>query len=564
MRKIFWLCFCLFMTFTFAAAQDGGLLTSIVNDAKFRDGPGTEWRWLGTVRAGTPIALDGRAPGGGWVRGIVPDGNVGWVIASAVAASADQINALPGVWVDVPFTLPAPAGSGGVEPASSIQQQALAEQQPAENASQPAEAPASVPLPEGGLQLTVGNNVNLRDNPSTSGGIIERLRTGTRVSADGRNAAQDWIRVATPTGAKGWVATRFINITAQQIASLPIVEGGASAAAAAPANAQSPGAAATPLPVVAVANTAPVRGFSYGGHAQSYAPTTVSAMQRAGMTWIKKQFRYFAGQSADAAAGVINEAHANGFRIVLGVVGSPSEVSNGGYFDQYAAFVGGVAALGADAIEVWNEPNIDREWPSGQIDPGRFTQLLAAAYRAIKAANPNTMVISGAPAPTGFFGGCSGNGCDDAAFMAGMASAGAANYMDCVGVHYNEGIVSPDQTSGDPRGNSGYYTRYFWGMVNTYYNAFRGARPLCFTELGYLTPEGFPPLPGGFAWAQNVTLAQQAAWLDRAIGLAASSGKVRLVIVWNVDFTSYGDDPMGGYAIIRPDGSCPACDALGR
>jgi len=34
--------------------------------------------------------------------------------------------------------------------------------------------------------------------------------------------------------------------------------------------------------------------------------------------------------------------------------------------------------------------------------------------------------------------------------------------------------------------------------------------------------------------------------------------------VWNVNFTNYGEDPMAGYAIIRPDGSCPACALLGN
>ena len=80
--------------------------------------------------------------------------------------------------------------------------------------------------------------------------------------------------------------------------------------------------------------------------------------------------------------------------------------------------------------------------------------------------------------------------------------------------------------------------------------------------IGLLTPEGFPPLPGSFGWAENVTLAQQASWLDQVVSLSARSGKVRLLIIWNIDFTQYGDDPMAGFAIIRPDGSCPACDAL--
>jgi hypothetical protein len=97
-------------------------------------------------------------------------------------------------------------------------------------------------------------------------------------------------------------------------------------------------------------------------------------------------------------------------------------------------------------------------------------------------------------------------------------------------------------------------------MVNTYYNAF--GRKLCFTEMGYLTPEGYGKLPSGFAWAQNTTIAQQADWLAQAASLSASSGKVRLIIVFNVDFDYWGEDPQAGYAIIRRGGGCPACDTL--
>ena len=65
-------------------------------------------------------------------------------------------------------------------------------------------------------------------------------------------------------------------------------------------------------------------------------------------------------------------------------------------------------------------------------------------------------------------------------------------------------------------------------------------------------------------YVQNVTLEQHAAWLAEAAALASQSGKVRLMIVWNVDFTVYGGDPQAGYAMIRADGSCPACDAMAR
>lgn len=327
-----------------------------------------------------------------------------------------------------------------------------------------------------------------------------------------------------------------------------------------------PGAVDPNLPPP-VAGSANVNGFVLGGHVLELNANTVSLMRRAGMTLVKKQFRYVLGQDPSAAAGLIQSARANGFRIVLGIVGDPTQMGNyDSYISTYASFVGGVAAQmqAGDAIEVWNEPNIDREWPAGQISGANYTRLLAAAYNAIRAANPGVIVISGAPAPTGFFGaaGCTAQGCNDDTFMQQMAAAGAAQYMDCVGLHYNEGIIPPNATSGDPRGS--YPTYFFQSMISRGYSPF-GGRPVCFTELGYLSPQGFQsPLPGGFAWAQNVTVAQHAAWLAEAASIAANSGRVSMMVVWNVDFPFYtATDPMGGYAMFRPDGSCPACDTLG-
>jgi hypothetical protein len=175
------------------------------------------------------------------------------------------------------------------------------------------------------------------------------------------------------------------------------------------------------------------------------------------------------------------------------------------------------------------------------------------------------MVITGAPAPTGFYGGgCGGGGCDDAPYIAGMMAAAAGSYSDCVGVHYNEGIMPPAATSGDPRGNGGHYTRYFQGMINAYVGA--GAGQLCFTELGYLSGEEWGYVPQSFLWRApyNLTVAEHAQYLAEAASLGASSGRVRLIIVFNVDFTSWGDDPQAGYAMIRPNGGCPACILLGQ
>ena len=299
-----------------------------------------------------------------------------------------------------------------------------------------------------------------------------------------------------------------------------------------------------------------------GGHVTSAGSSrAIGAMHSAGMTWLKIQAR-FDWRNPPDMGHEINSAHNNGFKILVGTVGRPSELGQGGsgFVDAFTDWLGRIAGQGADAIEVWNEPNLDREWPRGQISGTAYVSILAAAYQKIKAVNPNTMVISAAPAPTGVSD-RPDQVMPDNTWLREMVAAGGLNHLDCVGAHYNEGIVPPSQTSGDPRRDN-YYTRYFFGMLNGYISITR--RPICFTELGYLSADGFPALSEYFSWAHNVTVPQQAAWLAEAAALASQSGQVRLLIVWNVDFTYYGSDPQAGYAIVRPDGSCPACATLAQ
>ena len=53
------------------------------------------------------------------------------------------------------------------------------------------------------------------------------------------------------------------------------------------------------------------------------------------------------------------------------------------------------------AYEVWNEPNLAREWGGKLPDPGAYVKLLRIAYKAIKSADPKAMVISAGLSPTG-------------------------------------------------------------------------------------------------------------------------------------------------------------------
>jgi hypothetical protein len=422
---------------------------------------------------------------------------------------------------------------------------------PAEEEEAEEETPPPV-IDPGDADAVVNVGANVRLGPGlTYGTIAGGLNAGEKVTVIGRNSDASWINILMPDGeTEGWIFAALLNINpALDVSALEIIEVDPPVAADGGG-----GGGAAPPPPPPVANT----GFELGGQTHSFGNPAL--MSYAGMNWVKFQHKWSLGESADVVAGRIQQAQANGFKVLLSIPGIDHTNID---FGAYVSFLAGVAALGPNAIEVWNEMNIDREWPAGQIDPASYVNnMLAPSYNAIKAANPNVMVISGAPAPTGFFGGCGGGGCNDDLYMAGMAAAGGASYMDCIGIHYNEGIISPNQTSGDPRNPSSHYTRYYWGMVNTYWNAFGGSRPLCFTELGYLSGVDYGGLPGAFGWAGNTSIAQHAQWLAESVSLSGSSGKVRLLIVFNVDFTHYSDDPQAGFAMVRRDGSCPACDTL--
>jgi hypothetical protein len=330
-----------------------------------------------------------------------------------------------------------------------------------------------------------------------------------------------------------------------------------------------PPAEPTLIPRPPITNELPL---NVGGQMDHMSPEAAALIGGAGLTWMKFQIRYTIGDASllNVARDRINFAHENGFDILLSIPGDKFELAAVGipeYSRVYSEFVAQVAEMGPGAIQVWNEQNIDREWPAQLISGANYAALLQPAYTAIKAANPDVMVVTGAPAPTGFFGGCGAGGCDDNVYYDQMAAAGVANFTDCVGVHYNEGILPPTALGGDPRGE--YPTRYLQLMIQRAEFAFsvRGTpKPLCFTELGYLTGDGFAQaLPAPFAWAAGNSIEDQANWLRDAITVAANQqdAEVALLIIFNVDYERFvEDDPQGGFAIIRPDGRCPACDTI--
>ena len=306
--------------------------------------------------------------------------------------------------------------------------------------------------------------------------------------------------------------------------------------------------------------------FEVGGQAHQVDASNIPLLQQSGMTWVKFQHKWEPGSAGSDVAGRVIDAHNAGFKVLLSVPGPPFPQTID--YQAYIAFLTEAATYQPDAIEIWNEMNLDREWPAGELSATSYVNnMLAPAYERIKSVDDNIMVISGALAPTGAFASCPGEavgqtGCNDDAYIRDMVAAGAENFMDCAGIHFNAGATPPSATTGHPGdAGDGFYGWYYTGTFNLYDSVF--TKPLCFTELGYVTPEGYGEIADNFAWGRSNTVAQQAQWLGENVALARDSGQVRLAIVFNVDFDYYGpDDPQAGYAILRPDGSCPSCDAI--
>lgn len=311
----------------------------------------------------------------------------------------------------------------------------------------------------------------------------------------------------------------------------------------------------TPLPFVTPVGLEKYDTFALGGYLRTAEHW--SAMRYAGMTWLELPVPY-----PHNGADQIRTDHALGFKVLVRAYSNPEMAISKTFIDDYAAWVAAIAAAGADAIEVWREPNIDRQW-AGNIDPAAYTRLLCAAYEAIKTANPQTYVISAAPAPTGWFKGCSAAGCDDLPWLESLNAAGAGQCMDYIGAQYAAGATSPSARTGHPSATGDdHHSWYFLPQTKAYYGAFHETRQLFYTALGYASQEGVPAFASPFAWAKDITDAQQAAWLAEAVQLSLDSDMVRGIMIWNVDFKRHGYDPQDGYAIVRPDASCPACVTL--
>ncbi|MXY96073.1 MAG: glycoside hydrolase family 5 protein [Caldilineaceae bacterium SB0670_bin_27] len=104
-------------------------------------------------------------------------------------------------------------------------------------------------------------------------------------------------------------------------------------------------------------------------------------------------------------------------------------------YQDFADFAGAVAARYQGRIryyQLWNEPNIFPEWGVNTIDPEAYVELLKSGAAAIRAVDPEAVIIAGALAATVDLDGTTvpGLSFSDLLFLQRMYDAGAAPYFD--------------------------------------------------------------------------------------------------------------------------------------
>jgi hypothetical protein len=212
---------------------------------------------------------------------------------------------------------------------------------------------------------------------------------------------------------------------------------------------------------------------------------------------------------------------------------------------------------------LWNEPNLRREWRGFDLSAEKFVELVKAGAAGVREGDPNAIVISGAPAVTGIDDKI--NAIDDRAFLREMIAAGVGEVVDAIGVHPYGAANPPDERAADAlhlrSGYNNHPSFFFLDTLEDYQALLSAAnidKPLWVTEFGWPSIENFGEVDTtGWDYAREVSEADQAAYLLRALQLRRERSWVGPLIVWNLNIAPLlgAGRSEAAYGLLRPDGS---------
>ena len=307
---------------------------------------------------------------------------------------------------------------------------------------------------------------------------------------------------------------------------------------------------------------------------------TLDWTQGLGVGWVKQQVEWhtiehgpgnFDWALLDLAVEACNGAD---FKLLLGVTHAPdwtraSELEGGPpvNYAEFGRFLGQLATRyrgRVAAYELWNEPNLAREWRGDTLDPARFVALVAEGARAVRAADPDALVISGAPAVTGINDGV--EAIDDRVFLRGMYEAGIAQWVDGIGAHPYGFANPPDeswQNSTHTASSHNNHPSFFFRDTLEDYRAIMleygdTERQIWVTEFGWPSTEGMGQMETtGWEYGREVSEAQQANYVVRAFRMGDERQWVGPMFLWNLNLAAIwgSGNPVSAYSLLRPDGA---------
>jgi len=305
------------------------------------------------------------------------------------------------------------------------------------------------------------------------------------------------------------------------------------------------------------------------------ASRDLQIIREAGFTWCKVGFGWRDIEGAAKGAfdwsrtdRIVEQANHEGIDLVVRLDHQPAWAGGGfptngppdnlQHFGDFLTALAGRYRGRIRAYEVWNEPNLVREWGGKVPDPGEYVKMLKLAYAAIKAADPGAMVISAGLSPTGTWDDNISRPDDWYLESMYIAMGGSSDgYFDVLGAHgagfksppeRDPAVVAADQDLG---GHRAFCFRRVEDLRAIMVNYGDADKQIALLEFGWTSD----PRPNtGYEW-HAVTEEQKADYLVGAYQYAREHwspwiGMMTLIYVADPDWTE--DDEQYWWAITDP------------
>ena len=197
--------------------------------------------------------------------------------------------------------------------------------------------------------------------------------------------------------------------------------------------------------------------------------------------------------------------------------------------------------------EIWNEPNIDLYFQSGN-PAADYARIVRATYPAAKAADPSVTVIAGSLSESPLD------------FAEQLFSYGIGGHFDAFSVHPYSGGASPL----DPQPDAWIRSSYARGVPAMRELLLRHGedKPIWLTEFGWSTST----IRNSETWANGVDEQTQALYTEQALTKAGEWPYVPVVIIYELqDQWDNPNDRNSNFGLLRYDGTPkPAFEAFRR